>query len=966
MMAGMKIRLSGGVVASGRRAWLAGRSGPAEVVDEPVLPLGAPVALGPQDASAEQVRHAVDELGRLVSAAGPAAAGAGVDLGSGFRSARLTGARGDQRDAVLAALRVLGVAQADRLGDRAGFLVALLGPAATKRVGAAVTRAIAEERWAAVTLAAAASDLLWPEQLEQVLALEPPPGTDVVPGPASALAQHLRLVLGPFPEPRRLDLLLDLWARVAQYHAGRTRRERLLGSQSRRSRVGDLRKRRQHLDDQRVLGLLRASVAQPESQLAEVARWTPPDSYWRSRLDRLVQDAFAAAALLRTAVAVADHGLEEGLARSADLLSAAETLLPAAAADAAAHKVPGLTGLPARPGTYVRDINRRLAASGIRDHRLASFVPPRLACARDFALAVMADVSLLLVEEPWKVPEKALRSWADSSLWGYRKTVGYSPLRAPAEWADILVPPWTAEIIGIRQPLAQRLAAEASSASGASDPAEVEVAADLLWYAELVDALAALHGHPVAHGPHAAGFPWLDYDPAPATAPLTPRLDSVTLAVSGAAQLVALGGAPPKRVRTWPDLTSGLLAGISIAEAVTGEFVVPGPLAALDGTTITGTAYRVRVARSARTLAEWSDYMGNCIAGQYYVDRAKAGRSVLTGLYDKKGVLVVNAELVPRRPAVRGWRVNEIQARFNQAPDEALERRFRAWVEDVRAADASENAPAQQPEPPPARTPRRRAVPRLVEEVGPALGPLAQRAWTDEVDDAVLGVFAALAGTAQEAALARLRRLGSGGPGPGALADACRRALDAGAVTLPGLWAAGGTRPLRTAVAALDPALGDHCGQLALLFGEPPLAKTLRKLVRQPAIADAYALDLVARSVRRSIGDLASRDDPVISRALAGRTSESVLCALTVLINCRAPGIDLTTVTPPQAVSVPGYPATLLDEVNGPWLRAFPDARELGADTSAFLTRTAEHGLRVPASWLAGGTWTALWARAHR
>lgn len=127
MMAWMKIRLAGGVIASGVRAWIPGRPDPAELTEEPALPLGQAVALGPGEASPEQVRHAVDELTGLVQVGGAVAAGAGVDLGSGFRSARLAGARGDQRDAVLAALRVLGLEKAGRLGDRAGFGVALFG-----------------------------------------------------------------------------------------------------------------------------------------------------------------------------------------------------------------------------------------------------------------------------------------------------------------------------------------------------------------------------------------------------------------------------------------------------------------------------------------------------------------------------------------------------------------------------------------------------------------------------------------------------------------------------------------------------------------------------------------------------------------------------------------------------------------------------------------------------------------------
>ena len=956
----MKVRLSGGVVASGRCAWIPGRAGPVKVVDEPALPLGAPVALGPEDAREEQVRDAVRELTRLVAAGGAVAAGAGVVLGSGFRSARLAGARGDQRDAVLAALRVLGVDQADRLGERGGFLVALFGAAVTKRVGAAAARAIGEGRWSAVTLASAASDVLGPEQLERVLALLAPDGVDIVPGPASALAQQLRRVLDPLPEPRRLELLLDLWARVVEQQARLARRARLLATQSRRDRTGDLGKRRQHYDDELILALLRGWISDPESRLADVARWTPPDNYWRGRLNRLVEDALAATALLRTAAAVGDYGLEEGLKRSADLLRAAEALLPAQVAATAARKVPGLTGLPARPGAYVRDIHRRLSGGGPWDHRFAGFVRPRLACARDFALVILKDVSVLTdIYALVDIPETVLRSWGASSLPVWRQHVGYRAVRAPAEWEGI--PPWTDRLLGDMEPLARRLAGKSGPEGlGGSDGSDVEVAGDLLWYAELADALAALYGHESARGPVATGYPWLEYDPQPSVEPLAPRLDSVTLAVSGAAQLVALGGTPPQRVRDWRGFTDGLLASTSVAEAITGEFVVPAPLAVLDGTTIAGTGLRLRVARNARTLAEWSDYMGNCIAGQDYVDQARAGRSVLTGLYDKDGALIVNAELVARRLAARGWRVGEIQARFNNAPDADVERRFRNWVEAVPAVTVSERDQALAEEVPPDRGQRRVLRPRLVSNVGPALGVPAQRAW-EEVDAEVLGTFAAVAGTSPDAALPRLRRFGAGG-----LADACRRALDGGTVSLHGLWGVSGVRPLRAAVAELDPSLRDSFDQLSPLFGEPPMAKSLRRLVKLPAIADAYALDLVGRRVRGAIGNLAVRDDQVIARGFGGRTSEALLCALTVLVTCRGPQIDLTTVAAPRVVAVPGYPATALDSESGPWQRAFSDARELGADTSVFWDEVAEHGLRVPTSWLAGSSWTALWGRAHR
>ncbi|MFB9838999.1 hypothetical protein, partial [Actinoallomurus acaciae] len=243
---------------------------------------------------------------------------------------------------------------------------------------------------------------------------------------------------------------------------------------------------------------------------------------------------------------------------------------------------------------------------------------------------------------------------------------------------------------------------------------------------------------------------------------------------------------------------------------------------------------------------------------------------------------------------------------------------------------------------------------------GPALDALARRAW-EEADEEALETFARLAGTPPEAALTRLRRLGAT-----RLADACRRALDTGAVDLDQLWTAGGVRPLTTAVEALDPAVRDRFEALSLLLDGSPLPKSLRKLVKLPAVADAYALDLAARATRRAIGELANRDDPVIARTIAGRPAEPLLCALTVMITCRAPAIDLAPVAPPRTVAVPGHPATSLEDESGPWQRAFPAAREMGADTGRFWDAVADHGLRVPASWSGAGGWSALWSRAHR
>ncbi|TMQ99110.1 hypothetical protein ETD83_18610 [Actinomadura soli] len=947
----MKIRLAGGVVASGLCAWAARPAGPVRLpgdTDASAARPGEAVALGPDGADGEDVERAVTELARLVRAGGVVAAGAGVDLGGGFRSARLDGARGDHRDAVLAALRVVGLDNAHKLGDRAGYLVALFGPAVTKRVGAAAARAVGERRWAALHLAVAASDVLGPEQLERVLALEAPDDADVIPGgPPSVLAQHLRQVFRDVPRPRRLDLILDLWARVLEHHGGVARRKRRLATQSSRDRVPDLRKRRTHYEDQKILWRVRHALGVAEPSLADAARWVPDEPYWRNRLDRVLNDALGATALLRTAVAVADHCLEDGLERSSGVIATAAGEVDDLHATDSARRVPGLTGLPARPAAYVRDIHRRLTGGKPHDAKFAAYVRPRLSCARAFALLIIEDVEQVMRELRGPHAEH-LRRWAATGLRGWREGAGY--VRSPADWAGI--PPWTGPLLENAAPLHERLA------SG-QDPADVETVGDLLWYADVIDALARLHGHEKAQATPGTGEPWFEHDPEPVTERLAPRLDSVTLAVSGAAQLVALGGVPPRGARTWTDLTAGLLAGTAIAEALTGDFAVPAALLERDGTAVPGASVRFKVARSARDLSEWSEYMGNCIAGPFYIDDAKKGRCGLAGLYGRHGLLVANAELLPLRPASRGWRVSEIAARFNDEPDEELERRFRDWVATIPGPVKAE--PARVPEePPPVRpAPRRRGAPRLVEDVAPKLGPLAERAWR-ETGPEVLGVYAAVAATPPDAALVRLRRLGGE-----RLTGAVRRALEDGAVDLAGLWTATGRRPLGTALDALDPALRDRFDQLPLLLGEPPLPKALRRLVKLPAIADAYALDLAGRRTRQAIGLLAVQDAPALAAAVAQRTTEPLLCALTVAVTCAAPDTELETVTAPRSVRVPGFPATALDDDDGPWRRALPVARELGADTARFWDEIAAHGLRVPASWLPPGGWTALWARAH-
>src|SRR5688572_9431241 len=98
------VRLANGVLAAANEeAWLAWPSGqPVAGAPRggPPPPPGAAVALGPRTSRPGAVIAALVALDDLLRDAGPAACGAGVDLGNGFRSGRLDGAVEERRDAV--------------------------------------------------------------------------------------------------------------------------------------------------------------------------------------------------------------------------------------------------------------------------------------------------------------------------------------------------------------------------------------------------------------------------------------------------------------------------------------------------------------------------------------------------------------------------------------------------------------------------------------------------------------------------------------------------------------------------------------------------------------------------------------------------------------------------------------------------------------------------------------------------
>jgi hypothetical protein len=708
-----------------------------------------------------------------------------------------------------------------------------------------------------------------------------------------------------------------------------------------------------------------------EPTLVQAALWRPSAGYWLTRATRVMRDALAATVLARLAVAVVDHPVDEALARHWPELEAAAGELPKHEASRSARNVAGFTGLPARPGSYLRDIRDRVRPGEQFDARQSVYVTQRLAHARDYgAVALLAAGGLIeqaAYEDAASVRD-SLAEWAGGTLSVWRGRVGYlSPQRL-----DV----WDQRPLLARddqsRPLAERLRAEPHR-----PPADVETIGDLFWYAELADALAQLHGHPAAVVTAREYAPVAVVDPPAPDEPLVPRSDSIALAAAGTAQLVDLGGQVPRRCRTWPELVAGLLGSAAVAEALTGVFHVPPAAAATDGTTLPGTDVRIEVARTGRHLADWSDYMGNCIAGPYYTDSAAAGRTVLVALRAPDGHILANAEL---RPTGRGWRLDEIRARFNADPEPELLRRTRDWVGGLAVPQPPAAVPsADRTRERPPRAPRATPAGRVARELGGPLGDLAEAAIAQPGAAQSAQVLATLAARLAGApgtpaadphdALIALRR-----SSPAGLVGACQLALSEPAGPgLVDLWRAAGDRPLAQAVAAMPPSTVDRLGPLLV---DAPLPGSLRTLAQLPMVAPARTTDLVALRVRAAFGVLLRRDAPELARAVNARPDGRLIRAAALTVTswgglgpvarpaAGPPAGAVTAVSPRRRVRVPGFPqSSLRDEY---WQAAWPDAVELGATPDGFWDRVAAHGLLLPSSWLSGGGWATLWARAAR
>ena len=891
----------------------------ARVVGASDVAPGAPVAVGPRTARPEQVRSAIAALVALVGAGGALAAGADVDLGHEFRSARIDGAPGDRRDALLAALTT---APAD-LGPPAAILVALFGPAATKRVGAAARSAIDAGAWPVLRFAAAASDVLGPEQLERLLALTAADDTDPFgEGLASDIAGHLARLLGPVSPARRLVLLTSLWQLAGAHQAVLRERKLLRRAQSRTDRSDQLRERYRRFDDDTVLDLVRGLLGDDPSP-ARIARWVPPGTYWRARAERILQDALAATVLGRLAETASGRGVEEAVRRHRAEIDAVAGFLTKEQARAAARPVPGLTGLPARPAAVIHQIAARPEAS---------IVTPRLARARDWGLVMREVVEDLLwsQDDTSDGPDAAAyREWGAGSMAGWRERVGYfSPDRLAG---------WELTRPGLPS-LAERMGNTPDQA-----PASVERVDDLLWFGELGDQLARLHGRAAAQiEVRWVRFPEIEFDRAPEPEPLVPLPDSITVATAGAAQLAELGGVVPRRAKTWAELVSGLLGSAAVAAALTEVFQIPAEMAAVDGTTVPGTDLRVEVARSGRQLADWGAYMGNCIGGGYYSEAAYNGECVLVAFRDPEDRIVLNAELLLH---ARKWRLDEFRARFNADPSPAHVRDIGAWVADL-PVPASSPPPLIAPEAPGRVSRRRNPAAQLLRETGPVLSGLLDGVPPPEALVALAHMLPAAPHTRGPEAVNALRRAA-----PATVLDVCRRAL-AGpdGPDLREIWAATGDRPLARAVAELG------MDTLRPLTLDEPLPGRLRPLSHLSEVTTARTIDLVALRVRVALGRLLRADDPDLAQAVRERPAVADA-------ECDESGRHLMGLARRGAGRAGRRAGARLSVHCAHWRavdhRAPRTPRSSGPSPATPVCV-------VPFSWLAAGGWPALWSRAAR
>ena len=519
------------------------------------------MVLGRAGATAEAATAAFATLDDLLEQSGPTLLFGTVELAGHFRTAYADAATAagavpavsDRREALLRALRAATTgapASVEALGPPTRVTVGLFGPAATRRVGRALAAAVVAGRWGAIQLASAAADLLGPERLEAILALDgDEPEVAVAP-----LADQLAEVLGPYPEARRHALLVDLWAAVAA--------ERTAAADQERRSAWAVTVAGTQPDDPSAW--LRETL---ESELDNVdggavgLAFNRPNWYATHALDHACRNAMAALALVLLAIAERDGPFDAQLDALDPLLDHVDQWSSA----------PKWSGPAVRRATTLRieERNRRGRRPDPVDPGNLLW-PPADRRTRLVGVGWEASAAVETVNDAvgWcrSTPEVPSGWWAGL---GWRPHLALDARRAVEHggWAWRYWFP-----ADNRPPLAERIAAGAA----------VEDALDGLWLAQLADLIGDLAGTgPVAIQAEQDRF---RFQPpgAPPRDPLRPLRTSVAAAVGGAAQLVRLGAEHPRAPRSWGRLVDALLAVGAIGDAAApAGLLYPPELAAL-------------------------------------------------------------------------------------------------------------------------------------------------------------------------------------------------------------------------------------------------------------------------------------------------------------------------------------------------------------------------------------------------
>ena len=944
------VRFSGGIVLDrSLRAWLSDGPGD-EVRDGSGLP-GATVVVGPSAASRREVERARGEVRRLVAAGGPLVSAANVDLGGGFRSARLEGGGESRRDAVMAALEVLGPDGVDRVGGRDAVLVALFGAAANRRLGAAAVEALDDGAFSALRLAVAVSDLLHSERIEAILRLRAPIQIEPVPAGASVvLAEELATVLRPYPPARRLRLLQSLWDAVVDCQ--NTDAARVEARRRRVSRARTERWQREVQDSNGQWWRSKASsVIGPEPRPETMLAWVPDLGTWREALLRTFHESIAATALLRTALASEREPFESAVLNHLEQLAYAATAHVEGLTDRMTQvlEVPHYGGPATSMASAVAGAVAFASAPGASVDRrdLSGLLADQFGNVFELARAVLGS-TLELIQA---IQRGGVDVGPDTPVGEWRRVAGYTAVRNPRDWLG----PWL--VSEDRPPLAAR--------AGACEPGQeqdVEAVEDLLWIADLADALAAWLGHDRACiGRFAPGA--VDVDPErPAPDPGTPYVDSIPLAVSGAAQLVGVGAPLPTRPRSWPSLVEELVAAGETL-ALDEGFAVAGEILDWDGRELAETDLRFEVARTPRHLLAWGNYMGNCIAG--YTVRASS-RFCLVALRDGEGTLVANVSV---QKMDSRWRIDQALGRFNTPLSEGVVAALTRWGSDLvdRRPRAEELAEAEPPAP---NIRRRRAGSRAgLDRVALQLDQLIREQDTGELSW-VLTVLEPIArqlgsergGVVRDVAVTIART------SPGRLAASTANTLEQGECRLVELWHATTFRPLHRALNLIHESTP---GPTLRRLTDPVLPRSLRPILDVPSVRSARVVGLAAVRIRYALGTLLRDAEPRLDRAIVtaphlGFVTSAIL-ALTA--RGRSETVDLTWLPVGLDGSLPGRPPSSVTDHYGPWASARLGAQELGAAADRVervLSEAPGTSLLVPSAWLANQTWAALWSRSHR